>query len=57
MNAPPPNINTSDEAIEKVKQVMSKRFRAESNALDLKKFHADDSFLGENLVFLGVVGW
>ena len=45
--SPPPPLTTSDEAMDKVKQAMSKRFQSATNALDLKKFHADASFLGE----------
>ena len=43
----PPQMTITDEAIEKIKTVMSSRFNPATKALDLKAFHADRAFLGE----------
>ena len=45
----PPQMSINDEAIEKIKLVMSGRYTPSTKALDLKSFHADRSFLGESV--------
>lgn len=45
----PPQMNMSDEVLEKIKIVMSSRYTPATKALDLKQFHADNAFLGEDV--------
>jgi nuclear RNA export factor len=44
----PPNMPLTDDLVEKIKVVMSKRYFPENKALDLKAFHLDESFAGES---------
>lgn len=39
-----PNVTVDENYKEKMKQVMAKRYNAETKALDLSKFHADPDF-------------
>lgn len=43
----PPNMPISDDLVEKIKVVMSKRYIVEHKALNMKSFHTDESFAGE----------
>jgi len=44
----PPNMPLSEELIDKIKVVMSKRYDTETKALNLKSFHTDEAFAGES---------
>jgi len=44
----PPNMPLTDELVEKIKVVMSKRYIQEHKALNLKSFHLDEDFAGES---------
>lgn len=44
----PPNMPLTDELIDKIKIVMSKRYSPEHKALNLKSFHTDEDFAGES---------
>ena len=45
----PPTMVINDDAVEKIKTVMSQRYNPANKALDLKSFHSDRSFLGESI--------
>ena len=47
--SPPPTMVINDDAIEKIKTVMSQRYNPANKALDMKSFHSDRSFLGESV--------
>jgi len=44
----PPNMPISDELVEKIKVVMSKRYFVANKALNLSAFHVDEDFAGES---------
>lgn len=44
----PPNMPLTDELVDKIKLVMSKRYNIEHKALNLKSFHTDEEFAGES---------
>lgn len=44
----PPNMPLTEELVDKIKVVMSKRYIAEHKALNLKSFHTDEGFAGES---------
>jgi len=44
----PPNMPISDELVEKIKVVMSKRYFVANKALNLSAFHIDEDFAGES---------
>ncbi|XP_060522572.1 nuclear RNA export factor 1 [Cylas formicarius] len=56
-----PNVDMTDVVKERMKQVMAKRYNAETKALDLTKFHADPDFqdlfcpLFKPIVFFAVI--
>jgi len=44
----PPNMPLSEELVDKIKVVMSKRYDTNTKALNLKSFHTDEAFAGES---------
>jgi nuclear RNA export factor len=44
----PPNVTLSEDLVNKMMLVMSKRYNAQNKALNLKAFHTDDDFLGDS---------
>jgi len=44
----PPNMQITEEIVDKIKLVMSKRYNTESKALNLRTFHSDPDFAGES---------
>jgi len=44
----PPNMPLTEELVDKIKVVMSKRYITEHRALNLKSFHTDEGFAGES---------
>lgn len=44
----PPNMQITEEIVDKIKLVMSKRYNTESKALNLRTFHSDPEFAGES---------
>jgi len=44
----PPNMPVTEEIVDKIKLVMSKRYNVETKALNLRTFHSDPDFAGES---------
>jgi len=44
----PPNMPLTEELVDKIKEVMSKRYIVDHKALNLKSFHTDEKFAGES---------